>query len=182
MSMCDWPRLSIVLVSLLASTKAWTVEGPNLGVPLSAAESRAIDITITSDGHNLPPGQGSVARGAELYTEQCLSCHGADGSGGVGNIPRLTGGIGTLADAQPVKTVNSFWPYAPLVFDYIRRTMPPHAPQSLSNDDVYAVTAYLLSVDKLIAAEAKLGAEGLRAVRMPNRDGFISGEEWKAPR
>jgi cytochrome c len=112
-----------------------------------------------------------VAQGAQVYSEKCVACHGAAGAGGP--MDRLTGGIGTLTSGRPVKTVASYWPYAPLVFDYIRRAMPTPAPQSLTNNEVYAVTAYLLSIDGIVPAGAVMNARTLPLVRMPNREGFV---------
>jgi len=103
--------------------------------------------------------------------QQCAACHGAKGEGGVGD--RLVGGQGTLAAPKPVKTVGSYWPYAPTLFDYIRRAMPQNAPESLSNDDVYAVSAYILNMNGLLPADATLDAKMLSAIKMPNRGMFV---------
>ena len=111
-----------------------------------------------------------MPEGLAIYTEKCVMCHGVNGAGKPAD--QLTGGIGTLASPQPVKTVSSYWPYATTLFDYIRRAMPQNAPQSLSNDDVYAVSAYILSLNDIVPANATLDAKSLAAVRMPNRDGF----------
>ena len=156
---------------LLAVLALGAAEGPRLGRPLSPAEVARIDLTVPPDGAGLPPGRGSVAQGRAVYEQQCLACHGEAGAGGP--MDRLTGGVGSLASPRPVKTVASFWPYATTVFDYIRRAMPLQAPQSLTSDEVYAVTAYLLSVDGIVPPTATLDARSLPAVRMPNRDGFL---------
>jgi cytochrome c len=105
-----------------------------------------------------------------VFEQQCSACHGEKGEGGVGD--RLVGGQGTIATAKPIKTVGSYWPYAPTLFDYIRRAMPQNAPQSLSNDDVYAVSAYILNMNGLLPADATLDAKTLSAIKMPNRDMF----------
>jgi S-disulfanyl-L-cysteine oxidoreductase SoxD len=161
-----------VIAVLLGATSVASGAGQyGLGRTPTAAEIAAWDIDAGGDGANLPPGSGSVARGKEVYAESCASCHGAKGEGGVGD--RLVGGQGTLATPKPVRTVGSFWPYAPTLFDYIRRAMPMSAPQSLPNDDVYAVSAYVLYLNGLVAADATLDAASLRAVRMPNRDRFV---------
>lgn len=127
------------------------------------------------DGRGLPPGSGSVEQGKVVYQEQCAACHGQSLEGGIGD--RLTGGRGTLVNNDPakapVKTIESYWPYATTVFDYVKRAMPFNAPDSLSNDQVYAVTAYILAQAKIIPSDATLDAKSLAAVRMPNRDGFI---------
>jgi len=128
------------------------------------------------DGRGLPPGSGTVAQGKAVYTEQCVACHGANLEGGLGD--KLIGGRGSLANNTPakgpVKTVESYWPYATTLFDYIKRAMPLTAPDSLSNDQVYAVTAYILSEAKIVPPDATLDASTLAKVRMPNRDGFTS--------
>jgi cytochrome c len=144
---------------------------PHLGRPATPAEIAAVDISIPPSGEGLPPGSGSVSQGAAVYAEKCQACHGA--SGGGGPMDRLTGGLGSLATPTPVKTVASYWPYATTVFDYIRRAMPLTAPQSLSNDEAYAVTAYLLSVDGIVPKDATLDAGSLPKVAMPNRAGFV---------
>jgi cytochrome c len=146
-------------------------DSPGLGRAATADEIMRLDITIAPDGRNLPPGSGSVAQGARVYAEKCQACHGENGTGGP--MDRLTGGIGTIASARPVKTLASYWPYATTAFDYIRRAMPTTAPQSLTNNEVYAVVAYLLSVDGIVPKDAVLDARTLPQVRMPNRDGFV---------
>jgi len=145
---------------------------PNLGRPLTSEEIQKIDITIATDGAGLPPGSGSVQAGAAAYAQKCQVCHGPEGSGKPQD--RLTGGVGTLTSATPVKTPNSYWPVATTLFDYIRRAMPRPSPQSLTNDEVYAITAYLLSIDGIVAKDAVLDAKTLPQVKMPNRDGFVS--------
>lgn len=126
------------------------------------------------DGRGLPPGSGTVMQGQKVYMQQCLACHGANLEGGIGN--RLIGGRGTLASraegGTPVKTVESYWPYATTLFDYIKRAMPFTAPNSMSNDDVYAVTAYILSKADIIPDDASLDQQSLPKVVMPNHDGF----------
>jgi len=146
-----------------------------LGRPAPPEVIRRIDITVAGDGSGLPPGAGSVAEGKAIFQQKCSACHGPAGSGGVAD--RLTGGIGTLATPKPIKTVASYWPYAPSLFDYIRRAMPLTAPQSLKDDEVYALIAYLLSVDGIVAADARLDARRLAQIRMPNRAGFVSLED-----
>jgi mono/diheme cytochrome c family protein len=130
---------------------------------------------VMPDGRGLPPGSGSVEQGKAVYAQQCVACHGDKLQGGIGD--RLIGGRGTLVNDDPikapVKTIESYWPYATTIFDYVKRTMPFNAPDSLSNDQVYAVTAYILSEAKIVPAETVLDAVSLAAVKMPNRDGFI---------
>ena len=127
------------------------------------------------DGRGLPTGSGSVEQGKAVYQAQCAACHGQSLEGGIGD--RLVGGRGTLVNNDPtkgpVKTIESYWPYATTIFDYVKRAMPFNAPDSLSNDEVYAVTAYILAQARIIPSDAVLNARSLSAVRMPNRDGFI---------
>jgi S-disulfanyl-L-cysteine oxidoreductase SoxD len=154
-----------------------SAQGPNLGRPLTPEEIRKADITVAPDGKGLPPGSGSVSAGAAVYAKSCQSCHGPRGEGKPQE--QLTGGIGTLASSKPVKTPISYWPTATTLFDYIRRAMPISAPQSLTNDEVYSVTAYILSIDGIVPSDAVLDAKSLPRVKMPNRDGFISW--WPKP-
>lgn len=154
-----------------------SAQGPNLGRPLTPEEVRKIDITISPDGRGLPAGSGAVSTGATVYAKNCQVCHGAKGAGKPQD--QLTGGVGTLASGKPVKTAVSYWPAATTLFDYIRRAMPITSPQSLTNDEVYAVTAYILSIDGVVPADAVLDAKSLPRVKMPNKDGFISW--WPKP-
>ena len=147
-------------------------QGPyGIGRTATAGEIAGWNIDVGGDGRKLPTGSGSVSHGSEIFDQQCAACHGAKGEGGVGD--RLVGGQGTLATPKPVRTVGSYWPYAPTLFDYIRRAMPQNAPNSLSNDDVYAVSAYILSLNGLLPADATLDAKTLAAIKMPNRNMFV---------
>src|SRR5205085_12612753 len=123
----------------------------------------------------LPPGSGTVEQGAAVFAQKCVACHGPNGAG-TASGDRLTGGIGTLTSDNPIKTVSSYWPYATTLFDYIRRAMPVTNPQSLQNDEVYAVAAYFLSIDNIVPKDAVLDAQSLPKVQMPNRNGFINWE------
>jgi cytochrome c len=143
-----------------------------IGHAATPAQVASWDIDIAPDGRNLPAVRGTVAHGRDVYAAQCASCHGARGEGGLGD--KLTGGNGTLATPAPVKTVGSYWPYATTLFDYIRRAMPLNAPQSLSNEDVYAVSGYVLYLNGLVDENATIDAKALIALKMPNRDGFIA--------
>jgi mono/diheme cytochrome c family protein len=161
----------LAVMALGPSTHAQAQSQYGIGRTATAAEIAGWNIDIGRNGENLPTGSGSVSHGREVFDQQCAACHGAKGEGGVGD--RLVGGQGTIATAKPIKTVGSYWPYAPTLFDYIRRAMPQNAPQSLGNDDVYAVSAYILSLNGLLAADATLDARTLSAIKMPNRGMFV---------
>lgn len=167
------PRLryaATVTAFVLFSSTA-LAEGPNLGIPVTQADLAAWNINILPDGTGLPPGSGTPAQGAAVYAANCAVCHGANGEGGaLGN--RVVGGeppsgMGTR------KTIANHWPYSSTVFDYIRRSMPFEAPRSLSNDDYYAIVAWILAENGIIDANAVMSAETLPAVRMPSVDRFI---------
>ncbi len=176
MSTFRFARLFPAVVFFLLPTLCGA-QSPNLGRPLTPEEIRKIDITVAPDGKGLPPGSGSVSAGAAVYAKSCQYCHGAQGAGKPQD--QLTGGLGSLASAKPVKTPASYWPVATTLFDYIRRAMPITSPESLTNDEVYAVTAYILSIDGIVPPDAVLDAKSLPRVKMPNRDGFISW--WPKP-
>ncbi|MDE1143715.1 MAG: cytochrome c [Paraburkholderia tropica] len=142
-----------------------------IGTPLDASAIAAWDIDIAPDGRGLPPGSGDVQTGARVFAQKCAACHGAQGEGLIGDP--LVGGSGTLRSTAPKRTVGSYWPYATTLFDYIRRAMPYNAPQSLSADEVYAVSAWILNRNGIVPDDARLDAHSLAAVRMPNRDGFV---------
>ena len=163
--------LAMVALTMVGSfARAETLGHYGIGRTATDAEIAGWNIDIGRNGENLPPGNGTVPHGKEIFAEQCAACHGDKGQGGVGE--RLVGGQGTIATPKPIKTVGSFWPYAPTLFDYIRRAMPQNAPQSLSNEDVYAVSAYILNMNGLLPADATLDAKTLSAIKMPNRDMF----------
>jgi S-disulfanyl-L-cysteine oxidoreductase SoxD len=168
------------LVSLALSLVAFNAPaaGPEQAYGLGTTPTEAELAQFVSplpDGRGLPPGSGSAADGKVLYEQQCAACHGANLQGGIGD--RLVGGRGTLVNADPtkgpVKTVESYWPWATTLFDYIKRAMPLATPGSLTNDQVYAVSAYILAQAKIIPEDAVLDAKSLAQVKMPNRDGFI---------
>src|SRR6201992_4323139 len=161
----------IALTTLTSSVFAETTARYGIGRAATPAEIAGWNIDIGRDGSNLPAGSGTVRHGREVFEQQCSGCHGEKGEGGVGD--RLVGGQGTIATAKPIKTVGSYWPYAPTLFDYIRRAMPQNAPQSLSNEDVYAVSAYLLSLNGLLPPDATLDAKTMAAIKMPNRNMFV---------
>jgi cytochrome c len=146
-------------------------KSPGLGVPATAAQIESADVSIGPDGVGLPPGSGTPAQGEAIFNTKCIACHGPQGSGTVND--QLVGGQGTLTSTAPIKTIGSYWPYATTVFDYLRRAMPYPTPHSLSDQEVYALTAYLLSLNGVIDKDAVMDAKTLPQVHMPNRGNFI---------
>lgn len=171
--MCTPSRLivSIGFIALAGCASPLTGETPNLGRVATPAEVAGWDVSIPPDGTGLPPGRGTSAQGAVAFERKCQSCHGERGAGQPND--RLVGGHGTLASKAPVRTIGSYWPYATTVFDYVRRAMPYTQSHSLSDNEVYAVTAYLLHLNGIIGESDVMNAETLPKVRMPNRDNFI---------
>ena len=146
---------------------------PRLGHAISEADIAPWNIDIrTSDGQGLPPGRGSVAEGRQVYAAKCVACHGADAKGGA-VYGTMVGGIGSFTSNTRVLTPGSMYPYAPILFDYIRRAMPMDAPQTLSANEVYAVSAYILHLNGLLPADGSVDQTTLAQVQMPNRSGFI---------
>ncbi len=135
------------------------------------------DIDVRPDGTGLPPGSGTVSRGADVFAEQCAGCHGTFGEG-AGRYPMLAGGAGTLSQDRPQKTVGSYWPYATTLWDYINRAQPFPAPHSLSANDVYALTAYILNLSDVVDNNFVADRNSLPKVKMLNRGNFI----WRDPR
>lgn len=168
-------RLVVAVAAALSACAAQPtsapVKAPAFGSPVSAAEIARWDISIPPSGEGLPAGGGSAKQGEAVYVAQCQACHGAKGVGKPADP--LVGGIGSLATGKPLRTVGSYWPYATTLFDYTRRAMPTTNPLSLTNDEVYAVTAYVLYLNGIIGESAEMNAQTLPQVRMPNRDGFI---------
>jgi S-disulfanyl-L-cysteine oxidoreductase SoxD len=158
------------LLALGLAAGAARAEGPGLGKPITPADLAPWNITILPDGTGLPPGGAKPADGVKLFVENCSACHGDHGSGGIGG--QLIGGP-PKASLDGGKTIANFWPAATTLFDYIRRAMPYTQPRSLSDQEVYALTAYLLAENKLIGAEDEINAKTLPQVKMPNRDNFI---------
>ncbi len=159
---------------LLSSATVSAQSAYHIGRTATSAEIKAWDIDVAPDGKNLPGGHGNVRDGEEIYQNKCAACHGKSGEGAMGD--RLVGGAGTLATANPIKTVGSYWQYATTLFDYIRRAMPLTAPQSLSTAEVYSVAGYVLYLNGLLPADAVVDANTLVNLKMPNRDGFIGDE------
>jgi S-disulfanyl-L-cysteine oxidoreductase SoxD len=162
---------SICLMVIAGCATPTITETPNLGRVATPAEVAGWDVSIPPDGTGLPPGRGTSAQGASVFEQKCQNCHGEKGAGQPND--RLVGGRGTLASKTPVRTIGSYWPYATTVFDYVRRAMPYTQSHSLSDDEVYAVTAYLLYLNGIIAEADVMDAQSLPKVKMPNRDNFI---------
>lgn len=165
-----WRDIFMTTAGLAATLSAATAETYGFGTEATEAEIAGWNISIGRDGANLPPGSGDTVAGKQIYEERCAACHLENGEGDIGD--RLVGGQGTLASDKPVKTIGSFWQYATTLYDYIHRAMPLDSPQSLQPDEVYAVTAYLLSLNGIVADVTRLDAASLTAIQMPNRDGF----------
>ena len=154
-------------------------QGPNLGKPMSAADTAAWDIDIEPDGAGLPAGGGTAAQGAPIYDEQCSACHGPGGKGATITTSGAPAAPPVVSDAKrngiddTTLTIANYWPYATTLFDYIRRSMPWTSPRSLTDGQVYALTAYILAQNKLIDVKQTIDAQTLPKVQMPNRNGFI---------
>jgi mono/diheme cytochrome c family protein len=162
----------IACAALLAFAGTASAQAPQFGQPISPGDLAPWDISITPDGAGLPSGRGSAAQGEAIFAAKCQACHGEKGAGRPNDA--LVGGQGSLAAGKtPVKTVGSYWPYATTLFDYIRRAMPFQESKSLTNDEVYAVSAYILHLNGIIGRDDVLDAQSLPKVAMPNRDGFI---------
>ncbi|XDA97068.1 c-type cytochrome [Sulfitobacter sp. LCG007] len=146
--------------------------GPGLGRPATPDEITAWDLDVSPDGSGLPAGSGDVMTGETLFSERCAACHG-EFAEGIGNWPELAGGLGTLADKDPVKTVGSYWPYLSTTWDYVQRSMPFGAAQTLAPDEVYALVAYILYSNDLVDEDFVLSDETFLDVTMPNANGFI---------
>jgi mono/diheme cytochrome c family protein len=170
----------VVLLAACATADTGTAhvgKAPGLGQPATATEIALLDISIPPSGAGLPAGSGDARAGAKVYVAKCQACHGEKGAGKPADA--LVGGMGTLSAASPVRTVGSYWPYATTLFDYTRRAMPTTAPRSLTDDEVYAVTAYILHLNGIISETHTLNAQTLPAVRMPNRDGFVDHSKMR---
>ncbi|MGB0466604.1 MAG: c-type cytochrome [Pontibacterium sp.] len=164
--------LVTTLGAVLAMSGTAQAETYGIGSAASTEEIAGWDIDIRPDGMGLPKGQGTVEEGEALYEQFCATCHGLFGEG-EGRWPVLAGGEGTLTEERPTKTVGSYWPYASTLYDYIRRAMPFTAPRSLSDEQVYNITAYVLYLNEIVDEEFVLTQDNLAKIEMPNRDGFF---------
>lgn len=174
------PR-AVLAVGLLA-TGVVTAQADELklGRPATAEEIAAWDIDVRPDGKGLPDGQGDVTTGEQVFAERCASCHG-DFAEGVDRWPVLAGGFQTLRSDRPVKTIGSYWPYLSTVWDYVNRAMPFGDAQSLTPDEVYAITAYLLYANDLVDDEFVLSKDNFTEVRLPNEANFIEDSRPDTP-
>ena len=161
----------LIAAGLLVGAAAASAQGPKLGKPITEADIAPWDISIMPDGTGLPPGAGTPAQGAPLYAERCSACHGDNGKGGEHGAALVGGPARASLDGG--KTIKNYWPYATTIFDFVRRAMPYSEPNSLSADEVYAITAYILALNELIGQTDTMNAQTLPKVIMPNRDGFI---------
>jgi S-disulfanyl-L-cysteine oxidoreductase SoxD len=183
MARCGMPMRKAVVSSLLwialSGIPAAFSATPNLGKPVTSADMARWDIDISRDGKWLPPGEGTAAQGASIYVEKCAACHGDGGRGteashkGLPSPPVLVSDIKRKGIDASTTSIANFWPYAPPLFGYIRAAMPWNAPRSLSDHEVYALTAYILAENKLIGAGQVMNAKTLPKVMMPNRNGFV---------
>lgn len=166
--------LAALALTLAFGASPALAQNANLGKPVSEADIKQWDIAILPDGTNLPPGSGTPAQGAQIYAQKCVICHAEAGKGGgAPGAGALAGGAPLTNGIDTVKTIGNYYPYATTVFDYVRRAMPYSMPRSLTDNEVYALTAYILSLNKLIGENDVIDAKTLPQVKMPNRDNFI---------
>jgi len=170
--------ISFIVGSLTLSAQVGHYQ---LASKITPDQYKAWNISIFADGKNLPQGEGSYEEGAKLFAQECASCHGNEGHGGI-KLDPYRNPIATLVNdsskgglkaSKPQKNIGTYWQYAPLLFDYIRRTMPYQSPKSLTDDEVYALSAYLLTQNKIITKTTRINNKNLAKVQMPNVDGFI---------
>jgi mono/diheme cytochrome c family protein len=177
MSRCR--KVAAIVICLLATGAGAGERKLNIGQPATPEVIAGWDIDVRPDGQGLPPGQGSVKAGEQVYIEKCAACHGEFGES-AGRWPPVAGGQGTLAAADPVKTVGSYFAHLSSVFDYVRHAMPFGDAQSLSNDELYAVVAYLLFLNDIVDEKFVLSKENFTSVKMPNAGGFYDDDRETA--
>jgi mono/diheme cytochrome c family protein len=154
-------------------SRTLSAQSPTYGVgrPPTADELKAIDIEVTPDGKGLRPGSSTAAAGKDVYTRRCETCHGPTGKEGPQEV--LSGGQGSLTSQRPQKTVGSYWPYATTLWDYINRAMPFDHPGTMTADEIYGATAYVLYLNGIVREQDVLNQTTLPQIQMPNRDGFV---------
>ena len=166
-TLCVTCALTTVAIARLGQSQQY-----KLGRPATPEEVRELDISVAPDGADLPKGRGTVVQGERIYENLCANCHGDRGQGML-EYPALAGGQGALKSSHPLRTVGSYWPYATTVWDYIHRKMPYARPGTLTPDETYAVTAFVLYLNGILDKEAELSETTLPRVKMPNRNGFV---------
>jgi len=172
--MCTRNAIAAAALALACSAGAALAQSPGLGKPLTDADIKQWDIAILPDGTNLPPGSGTPGEGAKIFAEKCSACHGNAAKGGVAPFyPALVGGQPLTGGIDTVKTIANYYAYPTTIFDYTRRAMPYNMPRSLTDNEVYALTAYILSLNGFIGENDTMDATTLPKVKMPNRDNFI---------
>ncbi len=171
LNMLSLGMAAIALGWVLPGWSAEDIGSYEIGRPATEAEIKAWNIDVSPSGEGLPPGQGAVKQGMQVYAAKCAACHGPTGTEGPKD--RLVGGQHTLQTPKPVRTIGSYWPYATTLYDYINRAMPFNAPQSLTPDEVYSVVAWLLHQNGIISEDTVIDARMLPGIQMPNRNGFI---------
>jgi len=174
MATAEGSALVLALACAVAAAAPLRAQSPTYGVgrPATADEIKAIDIDVTPDGRGLLPGHGTASAGKAVYAARCVTCHGATGREGPQDV--LVGGNGTLATARPLRTVGSYWPYATTVWDYIHRAMPWDHPGTLTVDEIYSATAYVLFLNGIVHENDVLDETTLPKIVMPNRSGFVA--------
>src|ERR1700721_2196551 len=165
-------RFALAIAAMAVSGAVSAAERYDFGRPATPAEIAGWNIDASPSGAGLPPGHGDARQGAAIFADKCAGCHGAHGEGKP--MDRLVGGAGTPPEKKTEKARGGFWAYATTLFDYVRRAMPLNAPQSLTADEVYAVSAYVLFLNGIVTQDTTLGADTLAKNKMPNRDGFVS--------
>ena len=169
--------LAMIALALATGIDAEAIDPHGLADPpgrrATSSEIAAADITVFPDGSGLPRGSATAREGRLVYGQHCAACHGDKGQGN-DDFPPLAGGVGSLSSGTALLTVGSYWPYATTLWDYTRRAMPYPRPGSLTSQEVYAVTAYVLYLNGIVSEDAVLDQSTLPSARMPNRDGFIS--------
>ena len=172
--------LAAMLVLFIAAMALPAAQAQQIGRPATRAEIAILDRDVRADGKGLPEGAGSVAAGERLYEQKCAACHGDFGEG-AGRMPALTGGEGTLNTDRPRRTIGSYWPFAPTIFDYLTRAMPFGHAATLSAREAYALTAFLLDLNDIVGEDFIASAKTLPGVKMPNREGFTTAPRPRSP-
>ena len=165
--LCSVFFLILAHVPLIANSQ----ESVRLGIPVTEEDLLEFDLIAPPDGSGFPPGGGTAQDGKQIYDVNCAVCHGASGEGTSGNTVIVGGDM--QSEGPPLRTVGSYWPYASTLFDFIRRAMPATAPKSLTNEQVYQVTAYVLFMNDIIEEDTQINGDTISEIDMPNANGFI---------